>query len=102
MSWIIVGPKVPRHITPAGEGRSPEFLDHADITNYGIAHLGGLRGKSRLVECAAQKRSRRHLDVLRPGALLHTKEKKWNYREKLIALHRSPPEGGPDSGSHTA
>jgi hypothetical protein len=53
MPWILVGFQMSRHVRAAWECRTPEFLHHADMTKYGIAYLGRLRGKIRFVECAA-------------------------------------------------
>src|SRR5438034_2659373 len=101
MSGLLVGFQVSCQISAARECRSHEFLHHANLTKHGIADLGGFCGKIRLVQCAAQQRSGRHLKVLRTSGLRYSEEEKWNYEEKLAAPHDLPPEGGSDSGPHS-
>jgi hypothetical protein len=77
MSWLLVGLQVSCHVRAPWKGDTPKFLQHADMTKYGIAYAGRLRGKIRLVECATQQRSGRYLNVLRISASLHNEKQKW-------------------------
>src|SRR5438132_33891 len=52
MTWLFLSVQVSCHVCTAREYGMPEFLHHTDVTKYGITHLGCLRGKIRLVECA--------------------------------------------------
>jgi len=74
MPWLFLTFQVSCHVRAAWKRGTPEFLHHADMTKYGIAYLGRLRGKIRFVERATQKRSGRHLNVLRTSASLHTQK----------------------------
>jgi len=77
LARLLFGHYVSCHVRAARECGPSEFLNDADMTKYGIAHLGRLRGKVRLVESATQQRSGRYLNVLRTSASLHKEKQKW-------------------------
>jgi hypothetical protein len=49
MARLLFGLYVSCHVRTARECGTPEFLHRADVTKYGIADAGRLRGKVRLV-----------------------------------------------------
>src|SRR4029077_7945648 len=66
--------QVPAQITSSREYRLPKLAQRGQMATHRIADVRGFRGKIWFIHSAAQQRARRHKNVLRFCARLHTQK----------------------------
>jgi hypothetical protein len=94
MPGIFIRLEMSGYVGITWEGLTPELLRSADMTENRVAHFGCCRREIRFIECATQKRSCGHDDLLRPDVFLHGKKHEWaNQKEEITSHSRLLIEG---------